>query len=364
MINKELQSQTIAFLRFPLMIGVVLIHARMKDVIIGGETVFNQLDYPIYSWVTTLFSEILATIAVPLFFILSGYLFFYGATFDRVAYVTKLKKRTRTILLPYIIWNLVVVCLFFLAQTLLPSLMSGMNKSIVDYTLSDWIDAFWARQTHDPASGGMPINYPLWFIRDLMVVMVCSPIIYLCVKYLKTFGVALLGVVWLLGFTTHIYGLSTTSFFFFSAGALFSIHNRNMLEYLYPFRKAATIGYAILIISDLLTVHTAIHSYVHNLGIITGCVCAITMTAWGLQKDIWRLHPWMAGCSFFIFAFHGMPLEFIIKVCVRFIPIHNDWVAIAIYLGSTALVVSIAVMLYTFMQRHTPRFLAWITGGR
>lgn len=364
MIHKDLQSQTIATLRFPLIVGVVLIHAHMTDIIIGGKNVFSQLDFPIYSFVATLLSEVLARIAVPLFFILSGFLFFYHTTFNRMVYAAKLRKRARSILLPYLIWNLIVIWLFFLAQNLLPSLMSGVNKPIIDYTLKEWIEAFWAKQSADPSSGNMPINYPLWFIRDLMVVMLLSPIIYLLVKHLKFIGVMLLGTLWLSGISSGIPGLSTTALFFFSVGAVFSVHNLNMVESLYPLRKAATISYVALVICDLLTLNMIGHSYIHNLGIIAGCTCMITLTAWGLQKGMWHIKDWLAGCSFFIFAFHGMPLALIIKVCIKFIPIHHEAIAIAIYLGSTILVIVLAIMLYLFMRRYLPRLLAILTGGR
>lgn len=75
--NEMLQSRTIAFLRFPLIVGVVLIHSKMSDVVIGGVKMANVTDYPVFEKFMHLFSEIFPAIAVPLFFFISGFLFFY-----------------------------------------------------------------------------------------------------------------------------------------------------------------------------------------------------------------------------------------------------------------------------------------------
>ena len=45
-------------------------------------------------------------VAVPVFFLISGYYFFYGHEYCKEEYFRKLIKRSRTLLLPYLIWNL------------------------------------------------------------------------------------------------------------------------------------------------------------------------------------------------------------------------------------------------------------------
>ena len=55
MTNDELQSKTIAFLRFPLIVGVVLIHCYYKELPIGGVKVPVMDEYPIYKLIADLF---------------------------------------------------------------------------------------------------------------------------------------------------------------------------------------------------------------------------------------------------------------------------------------------------------------------
>ena len=79
MTDEELQSKSIDFLRFPLIVGVVLIHAHFSNVIMNGVNVniLHEYSCPIYDTTSYFFSELIGRIAVPLFFFISGFLFFY-----------------------------------------------------------------------------------------------------------------------------------------------------------------------------------------------------------------------------------------------------------------------------------------------
>ena len=162
MTNDELQSKTIAFLRFPLIVGAVLIHCYYKELPIGGVKVPVMDEYPIYKLIADLFSQVLARTAVPLFFLISGYLFFYKSSFSWPMYGSKLRKRAQTLLLPYLFWNGALVGLHLLIELLFPSVLSGEVKPVLDYGWCDWWDIFWAREPSEPGGMPMPINYPLW----------------------------------------------------------------------------------------------------------------------------------------------------------------------------------------------------------
>lgn len=95
MTNEELLSRTVNFLRLPLIIGVVMIHSRI------GTSYIAEGVYPIYTTISHIISNILARVAVPCFFIFSGYFFFRKVDhFTTDVYREKLFKRARTVLLP------------------------------------------------------------------------------------------------------------------------------------------------------------------------------------------------------------------------------------------------------------------------
>lgn len=84
--NKKLLSETIGVLRFPLMVCVVLIHTILP----------NQKEYLLVDIFDSYFVESFVRIAVPLFFFISGYLFFLGTErFSLEEYREKLKNGSR-----------------------------------------------------------------------------------------------------------------------------------------------------------------------------------------------------------------------------------------------------------------------------
>mgnify|MGYP004716441327 CR=1 FL=1 len=70
------------------------------------------------------------------------------------------------------------------------------------------------------------------------------------------------------------------------------------------------------------------------------------------------------GSSFFVYAYHGMPLALAIKVVVRYLPPGSELEVIGLYLGSACVVIGIGLALYGGMRRCVPSFLLLITGGR
>ena len=60
------QLKVISVIRFPLIIGVVFIHAHFTEV--DGISIYQTSLYPSYTFVSMLLSDVLARIAVPFFF--------------------------------------------------------------------------------------------------------------------------------------------------------------------------------------------------------------------------------------------------------------------------------------------------------
>lgn len=366
MTGDVLQSKTIAFLRFPLIVGVVLIHSTFRKLMIGGEMQIEPDVYPVYEAVSYFLSEILSRIAVPLFFFISGFLFFFKTeTFTRDVYLGKLKKRARTILLPYLIWNLVVIGFYFCAQTFVPDLMSGRNKLVCEYTFSDWLWAFWDTKRISPAvDGTMPTNYPLWFIRDLMVVMLCSPLLYGLIKKLKQYAVLLLGALWMMGWWFHWVGFSLDAFFFFSAGSYFGIYKKNFVNWLSPQLKLFTFLYLVFAGIELCFQGEAWISYWHKAGILIGMAFAISLCAYFIKNEKWKASSFLAGSSFFIYAYHALPLSFVIKLVFKIFHPHSDVALIGAYVLCPTIIILIGLGVYGILKHFLPRFTAVITGGR
>ncbi len=155
---EKLQSQIISFLRFPLIVGVVFIHCGgMIDAPQKG----NVSDW--YYWIIRMFSGVLPLVCVPLFFIISGFLFFY----KNGSYRNKLYKRMYSLGIPYLIWNILGIIIICFKHFALPKYFPKWNDW--DTCLNSFLNIF--------RCSGTPPDYPLWFIRDLIVIVIFSFII-------------------------------------------------------------------------------------------------------------------------------------------------------------------------------------------
>lgn len=202
-------SLTIDWLRLPCAIAVVFIHCF-------GPIELNLVDvhseplsmWAIFNYVRIFFSNILPVFAVPIFFMLSGFLFFYKIDkFDVYKYKQKVKSRFRTIFVPYLLWIILYIS-FLLSLNLIKGYING-DKSLSDLWnivvifFQDnggmkifWNSCVWGQNYINILGKEMllsgPILIPLWFLRDLMVVILFTPLIYIYIKKLKSYGIILL----------------------------------------------------------------------------------------------------------------------------------------------------------------------------
>lgn len=360
--DENLLSQTILFLRFPLIVGVVFVHNNLSDVIIRGISLVEDGQFPLYEIIFHILSDELARIAVPLFFFISGFLFFYRTDFSSAVYVVKLKKRVRTLLVPYLFWNIVVFVCSFLTQSFLASMTSGRAKLISEYGIVDWLNLFWNYRK------GYPICYQFWFIRDLMIVILFSPLLYLWVKKTRTVGIVLLGLLWILSIwsSVNVPGINITAFFFFSFGAYYGINGRNFVTDFGKVRLFVTCLYPILVAVSTIVWHQkiAVGNFLHQLGILIGLVTIVSWVSFGIEKNRLYGSTFLAGSSFFVYAYHGMCLAFIMRYWLKLFQPLNEMTVLGGYFLISFFVSGFGVGLYALLKKCFPTFTGIITGGR
>lgn len=353
-------SKTISFLRLPLIIGVVLIHIDFSGLVFNGNPAMGEGQFTGYRILRQLVSNEFARIAVPLFFFISGFLFFFRTDFTRDAYVRKLKKRISSMLIPYIVWNIIILLITLVIQTYFSSILSGQSKLIADYNRHDWINIFWAMD-----SGG-PICGQLWFMRDLMAVSILSPLIYYFVKYCKIYGVAALGALWLTDTWVSVPGFSIAAIFFFTLGAWFSINRHDFTSVFYSKRRLVTSIYLTIVAFDLWLWHGNITQtdYVHRAGILFGMTAVVCWTAYGVTKDKLPVSAVLAGSSFFIFAYHGVPTVSLAKIFMKTCSPDSEWLLVLGYVAIPVIVVCVGISIYMLIRKYFPTLCVLLTGGR
>ncbi|MBR5102389.1 MAG: acyltransferase, partial [Muribaculaceae bacterium] len=282
MTREELQSNTISYLRFPLAVGVVMIHSWCGIPAVSYKHIPNP-DMPIFSYIAYFCSVILPRIAVPLFFAIAGYLFFKKVnSFTFATYINKLKKRFKTLFIPYLFWNLLVILLIFLIQSFTTYYHDA--PLVKDYSFGDWLWAiFYYNNIGTDGTNlvftSQPAAYQLWFIRDLMIIMLFTPLIYVLCKRLKLFFILPLATLWLnefwyLGFNVRDY-IDRNVLFFFPLGAYFGIHKIDFIAVAKRWGKLAIALYAVLAVLVLMFENEWLRGFPDRILIVVGIVAAI-----------------------------------------------------------------------------------------
>lgn len=379
--NELLISDTIKYLRFPMTVGIILAHSNLARLGITVHGVQYGLNYPDwYLYFCMLFSEVLYSVCVPSFFLISGYLFFYKIDFNGSVYGQKIKKRIRTLLVPYLLWNL--IALLFKVVRMLPifsSIFKNINNVEFHFSLVRLFNSFF----YDDWTNGLfvypdigvtlespiPINGPMWYVRDLMVMILFTPIIYWLIKKLKIWFVIGLGVILYIG-SDYIFPdikyitLFLNYLFFFSWGAYYSI---NRLDLVVQMRKVKFIPilFLILVILSMITNSTNYNKIVYFPTILVGIVFSIASASYLLETNRVHVNDTLANSSFFVFALHSLILNEIGKLLFVMLG-YNDspFILLFLYIAIPTVTILICIGLYKLLNRFTPKICSLLTGGR
>lgn len=366
LVDSELhQSEVINVMRFPLIVMVILFHLYPPEDIITSP-------YRLYNIIVTFFSSYgIARLAVPTFFIISGYFFYYHLKeWNSKIYVIKLRKRLHTLLIPYLLWNGIPIILIIMVRLFI-GMSSGTSLSLVrEFGDSiSWFRGFW----DCGVIKGHPFDVPLWYIRDLIICSICSPVIYFLVKRLGLLYVLGVGLLFLTNTWIDVTGFDARGWFFFSFGAYLSINNINMVCL---FRKYATV--VIPFATVLLIVTTYFGTilgkgliFFDNLFLLFGICAIIGCFSLLVSNRLVCNIPFLTKSVFFIYAFHVFPIPIIVSVTAfcedftaRIIVDTQVLTYILQFVICPIIVLCICLAVYFCMHRFTPRFLSVLTGQR
>ena len=180
-------------------------------------------------------SHVLAQIAVPTFFVISGYLFFVKLDkWNYKVWKRKLVSRFSSIVIPYII----CIAVFSVKHLISHYQAHDINQWLTSQ--GGFFNLFWASEHWRGGDTNIlgqsvimtgPAAYHLWFLRDLIEVVLLTPIFYLLFSmkdglrrkwaYLL---LALLSILDLLRVQTTIPGVSCSTLFYFGLGAFLSLN--------------------------------------------------------------------------------------------------------------------------------------------
>ena len=357
MLSKE-ESQRLNVLRFPLIVGVVFIHAYGSDVGFSGGSIGLTETNTVTDFVRNLISQGISRTAVPLFFLMSGYLFFLGFQGSRDEYFSKISSRVKTLLIPFLIWNISTLLVLAIAQSL-PStqeFFSGKNARISSFDLFDYINAIFGLDRS-------PISYQFWFIRDLIVLVIFSPVAYFIINRIPVIFLSFLLACWF----TNIWPLfspSAEATLFFSIGATVACKDKSLFR-LDNFAIPIIIAYIFTLSIDIFLTGLQFGQYVHRVGIILGVLAFLSLSKKiVLRPKLNNALITFGATSFFVFAGHEPLLTVVKKIAFKIIQPSSNFSILALYFLIPTFVVFLLVVTYHFFAKKMPIFTRVIAGGR
>lgn len=350
-----------------------------------GHHVLSEADYSFLSHegiiniLSALFSQILPSIAVPAFFLISGFLFFRDIdSWDPAKFAGKLRSRAKTLLLPFVLWILIgavtsscyYFALYFFRDVPLSEysdFFRHLTHCFTDYDLGEVRTSWLGFQSQV----GFPIIVPLWFLRDLIVVTLFTPLIFFGIKRLGIWMPLILFTSWFTMLWIYIPGFHATAFFFYTLGAYISLNRLNIIELAERFRRPLICVAVIAIPLALYYTGTPACTFFQPLYTLSGVFLAFLIAGRLISRNGIRPLNTLTSACFFIYAFHTLILPYPLDTLTWKVPkllapvaaIHPA-LDILCYFIAPFITVAICVALYHLLRRIAPRLTATLCGGR
>ena len=371
----ETSSRAINWLRFPLIVMVLVVHihtGHLPYVLTMRTLSEGSMGQQVFSIIITALEQI-GFMTVPCFFLIAGFFFYKGMQkweWDR--YGRLLGKRVRTLLLPYILFNLISMSVLLTGES---NALAWRNHDMLP--LVGW---FWDSTTYCVGMKNAfgfdmqlfyPEDIPLWFIRDLMVMVIISPIIYSLMKRIPRVTLCLLFIVYVSGLGVGWKGFGSSALMFCTLGMYFSLKDVDMTEWAWHHRFSIHTLSVVLLIANVAFDGMLYIQQIQQLFYLAASFSALSLAySWASyrQHEVWPIFP---KASFFVYALHMAMLG---STCLLYQC--HEW-ALAIsgggnsligcltyFITDLAMIIGICMAVYILMSRICPRLLSLFTGGR
>ena len=340
MLSRE--KNKISYLHFILSVLVILIHS------INNETKFEQF----FS-----IEKGIGQFAVPLFFIISGFLFFRNV-YTNNDVKQKMRKRVYTLLIPYLIWNLIYYALYMLRN---PGM--GIDVGMI-------VDAAF-NYTYNPA---------FWFIYQLILLVIISPVLFYALKDKKLTVIFLIIISMCIVFEYDLPYINEDAIIYYFFGAIFSkLYNSNKVSFISKKNIAITITLSIVAFIlnrwtyKMIYVNANFRTYFILSTIIVRLLAGFTIFyIVDLFFSYDKVYSFMEN-TFFLYAIHYMIVKAMIivmkyieyKFLIVILPNNlMEIFEIAVFLISPVVCVIINYYLSRYIKKKNPKAYAYLSGNR
>lgn len=366
----ERECATFDLLRFPLIIAVVFVHCQSFDSVQTISAIPS-----LYSVIFFL-SNVLTPAAVPCFFFISGFFCFYKyKSYHIDDYLKLLKRKAKTLVIPYFSWIFIAFLLSVMFNTAISLKTGGALfdplKKIQE--LGGW-HMFWdyskwgSDRTNWLGLSQMmtgPYVGPLWFLRDLIIMFMLSPIIYRFLNWSRQIGVILLFCCFISGIWPNVPGLTITTVTFFSLGAYFGITKESPIAIV---EKCEYVNYIVTAILGFFYFKysgrsTEIGNVIYPFYVITLFISYMALASRMSKK--YQMNKLLSSSSFFIYLVHTIICIPVCKLVVNKLIATNSFLeGLGKYFLYVLMVTILSFAIYVFIKKTSPKLLSVLSGGR
>jgi succinoglycan biosynthesis protein ExoH len=335
-IRKEI-SIRIAMLRSIMITGVVYVHAAMEDRITGmGDGFFD--------YVLGFFNYAAFRVPVPLLAMVAGYLLFFS---DLDLHPKRLwTKKARTVALPLFVFNLAAITLFFLLQHVFPSAI--MRIDLLNASRYDWINALFSVRD-------VPFDYPLYFLRDLLVLVVLAPLFGIFIRRAPLLGLAIVSIVFYFNYDSYLI-IRNTSAILFYVGGILAVKKYDLL-------KLDNYAAPLLCLFFLICLAIVLFECGNiNYAAMTGPFLVWPAFKYLTNTKFGQFAARSSKYSFFVFVAHAPLLQLLRLGYNNYLEIYVPYPCF--WLFAPIIVIASLMALYDKATSMAPVFFALITGGR
>ena len=364
MIDEE-TSKRITSLRFLLACFVVFIHNHPQEVNFADGVM--KIDEPMWSAVIRdTVTGFWGGIAVPAFFIISGYLFFAKPK----PLAKTIKAKLKGIVLPYVLWTLISIFLFFVAQSFSFSKMYFVQEQnlIRSWHFLDFVKAFFGRRI-PPNDHYSPLVYQFWYIRNLLMFMAFSPILLFCYKK-SPFATFILitaqSALHRLGVFQDPLWISD-ALFYFTLGLYSVKHSSKVIAILDSIKwKDFLVAYFIsLCITEYVSFNEIKANFFSWGNHLFTIALAIKLAGKMCKNEkIFAKLTFLSEYSFWIYAFHApFVITVMEKLSLKIIPMHDALILVQFF-GISILCILFLLLSGIALKKICPPLFALLNGGR
>jgi succinoglycan biosynthesis protein ExoH len=344
-------STRINLMRILLICGIVFVHVPYAT-----ETSPYIGRFGAFDWMRVFLGDSLFRIGVPCLSAISGYLLFRRGLGD-FRFADVLQSKAKTVLVPFLLWNLGLLLLVLLLQRqgtaigYFPDLWNGSTAEMADYAF---------------ALQGYPINLPLYFLRDLLVCILLSPLLAALVSRAPALICTGLFVLAILPDVTIGIVLKKSILFSFAFGIALALHriDTKVLDKHASLGVVATMLAAVLLATALYTMGPAAPFWLdlaRNSLSIVGALGFWLLSAHLVQTSLGQRLAQSGSLSFWIFCGHYPLLVCLWMVWNRVAP--DDGYPL-FYTGAIVVTFVILILSNAIISRLSPATYQSLTGSR